>query len=52
MEHGRSDSYRVATISTMHDDNKTADGRDKMGPEKLEDHRNTEQTGMAGFSEK
>ncbi|XP_021915175.1 sodium/potassium-transporting ATPase subunit alpha [Zootermopsis nevadensis] len=28
-KHGRSDSYRVATISTTHDDNKTADGRDK-----------------------
>ncbi|XP_023711707.1 sodium/potassium-transporting ATPase subunit alpha isoform X3 [Cryptotermes secundus] len=27
--HGRSDSYRVATISATQDDNKTADGRDK-----------------------
>ncbi|KAG5871900.1 hypothetical protein JTB14_030953 [Gonioctena quinquepunctata] len=28
-EHGRSDSYRVATIPTNYDDNKTADGRAK-----------------------
>jgi sodium/potassium-transporting ATPase subunit alpha len=28
-KHGRSDSYRVATISATQDDNKTADGRDK-----------------------
>ncbi|XP_023711708.1 sodium/potassium-transporting ATPase subunit alpha isoform X4 [Cryptotermes secundus] len=28
-QHGRSDSYRVATISATQDDNKTADGRDK-----------------------
>jgi len=29
-QHGRSDSYRVATISATQDDNKTADGRDKV----------------------
>jgi hypothetical protein len=29
-QHGRSDSYRVATISATRDDNKTADGRDKV----------------------
>uniref|UniRef100_V5GXE9 Sodium/potassium-transporting ATPase subunit alpha n=1 Tax=Anoplophora glabripennis TaxID=217634 RepID=V5GXE9_ANOGL len=28
-EHGRSDSYRVATIPSNYDDNKTADGRAK-----------------------
>lgn len=29
-QHGRSDSYRVATISATRDDNKTADGREKV----------------------
>lgn len=25
-QHGRTDSYRVATVATVHDDNITADG--------------------------
>lgn len=29
-QHGRSDSYRVATIPSNYDDNKTADGRAKV----------------------
>lgn len=28
-KHGRSDSYRVATVTTLQDDNKTADGKTK-----------------------
>ena len=28
-KHGRSDSYRVATVTTLADDNKTADGKTK-----------------------
>lgn len=30
LQHGRSDSYRVATIPSSYDDNKTADGRAKV----------------------
>jgi hypothetical protein len=31
-QHGRSDSYRVATVPSNYDDNKTADGRAKVFP--------------------
>lgn len=30
LQHGRADSYRVATIPANYDDNKTADGRAKV----------------------
>ncbi|PSN42050.1 Sodium/potassium-transporting ATPase subunit alpha [Blattella germanica] len=38
LQHGRSDSYRVATIPSTHDDNKTADGKDKSRKKKKGDN--------------
>lgn len=29
-QYGRTDSYRVATVASVRDDNKTADGKDKV----------------------